>query len=1060
MPLNWDDPKVLAAADSLAKEIGLNGFDELADAPDSFVSDFKSKLEGRLKTKKYNPTASTIFGPKGPMAEFGRGLTDPFIGLGKLAYSALTPASLMSPPPANPFAPSATGVAPRIGEIAPTLGPGAPETPAALKPGFAPSLDEQIAQLMRGAYDNPVMNFLVPKDASTSYKLGVAANFFLPSFLSRILGKGEVAASVSGDLKKTISAPPQVVGSGPTGVIKEGEEKVAERFPQSKSKFLKSAEDLVDERFKNNPDPIPPPQTPAEQIRAEIYPETQINPTIQNADKIGYYEKFKAKTGGIWTQTKELVADSQERVRKLFQDPDIINPSILNHWEREQLMSGRLAARIEEGGAMAEGIARDAIATSQSLGMETESFRGLVNRYMQSIHAPERNAVHGEGAAGLTNEQAQAALDEIAGHPSFGPQVARVANQVWELNRQTLQILKEGGVLDQSTIDNLNKLYPNHVPLQRILPDEANIENALGGRRMDVMGTGLKRAKGSELEINDVLGNVVFNYEQALIRSERNLVNLNFLRAYRANKDLFGDFIREQKPKVIGSSGERPIFEQGNDPQILYMRENGKPIQLYIQDPKLAAALKGIDNQKLPALLRVVGTITRWYSGLATRFNPEFAFSNTIRDLPEIATYLASQKEMGIGAGAAAVKREPRSMLDIVDYLRGKNTEGAKLYHQLKMDGGTTGGMGLSTRKQVGLDMDEIFKRLESNPRKAAHAFVKAVDNWNTIFEDATRLSVYREALGRGLSRERAAFLAKNASINFNKMGTGGPVINALYMFSNASTQGSVKMLRAMRNPKTAAAVIGTVGAATWMVDQWNDSIDPDWRRKTSKSDRFNGLTFVLPSTSGFKYAVIPMSWGIKPIKVAMDYASDAIGGHTNGALDAASGILGSMIEAYNPVGGTDFISTITPSVLDLPIDIARNKAWTGNPIRPDWDEYAPASTRYFKSLEKSQTGRLAIAGTKTLARNGVELSPADVNYAYNQIIGGAGQSASKLVNTVSAIGRGEYPLPRDIPFVSRFYRSKTEEETQFSSGYYEAVRKMKTEQSRMNFYKRKAKGK
>jgi uncharacterized protein YchJ len=114
--------------------------------------------------------------------------------------------------------------------------------------------------------------------------------------------------------------------------------------------------------------------------------------------------------------------------------------------------------------------------------------------------------------------------------------------------------------------------------------------------------------------------------------------------------------------------------------------------------------------------------------------------------------------------------------------------------------GGTTGGFALSTRKQTQINLDKIFRTAQSKPRQAAQKVVEYVDAWNTIFEDSTRLSVYKAALEKGLSKERAAFLAKEASINFNRMGTGGPVINALWMFSNASIQGSAKMLRAMRN--------------------------------------------------------------------------------------------------------------------------------------------------------------------------------------------------------------------------------------------------------------------
>jgi len=92
----------------------------------------------------------------------------------------------------------------------------------------------------------------------------------------------------------------------------------------------------------------------------------------------------------------------------------------------------------------------------------------------------------------------------------------------------------------------------------------------------------------------------------------------------------------------------------------------------------------------------------------------------------------------------------------------------------------------------VKLNIDKIRKINRSNSRKVAHEVAKFFDNYNTLFEDATRLSVYKEALNRGLPKEQAAVLAKEATINFNRKGTRGAHMNALYAFANASAQGSV----------------------------------------------------------------------------------------------------------------------------------------------------------------------------------------------------------------------------------------------------------------------------
>src|SRR3990167_4494821 len=421
--------------------------------------------------------------------------------------------------------------------------------------------------------------------------------------------------------------------------------------------------------------------------------------------------------------------------------------------------------------------------------------------------------------------------------------------------------------------------YKSHVPLNRIMGEADDIGQVLSGRGYDVLGTGIRTSKGSEREVADVLTNVITNYEQAVLRAEKNVVDQATLAFVRNNQDTVGDLLKISKPKAIGETFEGgALFEQTNDPSVLQLYEHGKRVWIKIEDPKLAVALRGVGKEKLPIGLNAVGAFTRLYSGLHTRFNPEFFLSNKIRDLQETAVYLSSQQGVGFKGSLSAVGRDPFSVRDVVNSLRGKETEGASLYQELKELGGTTGGFGLSTRKKVELNVEKMEKIANSKARGVANRLVEYVDNWNEIFEDSTRLSVYKQALSQGLTKDRAAAMAKEASINFNRMGQGGPIINALWMFSNASIQGSTKMLRSLKHPKVLGAVTVTVGGSVAVMNQWNDQVDPEWRNKVSKWDRLNGLPVVIPSTDEkFRYFTVPVSWGLKPIKVMADYAYDAV---------------------------------------------------------------------------------------------------------------------------------------------------------------------------------------
>lgn len=781
-----------------------------------------------------------------------------------------------------------------------------------------------------------------------------------------------------------------------------------------------------------------PVLTPAQRSMAEGMPPPGMTPPptaaepalMENRGVIIPDVVTPAQRGALqkgWAATREFVEDDWLRVKKMQEGANVREGA--DPYTAETLFHGRVGTRVEEAKQAVETIDADLVQTSRKLNVPTDAMAKDIDRYLIARHAPERNAVHGDGAAGITNADAAQAMQQIASSP-HGQEVARIAEQLQEINSRTLDTLLEGRVILPDLYKTLRETYPHHIPLQRIMDDmtdEDAMSVFLGSRPLDVKGTGVIRAKGSSREVADLATNIVSNYEQAILRAEKNRVNLATLTFARDNPTL--GLFEEIKPKAIGKSfdDERILFEKIDDPTVLTLREDGELVYLKINNPNLAVALKGLNRHQAEGVFRVAQVFTRTMSSLATRYNPEFAFTNKIRDLQEAATYALSKSELGAKGAARSVVRDPQSMKAVIDGLRGVQSEGARLYRQMRLDGGTTGGLGLSSRKQVELNLDRIRKVNRSSPRKAADMVLRGIDHWNTIFEDSTRLSVYRSALDGGATREQAARMAKEASVNFNKFGKGGPQINALYMFANASIQGSAKMLRAMKNPKVAAAVTTTTAVAVAATNQWNDSIDPEWRDKVTKWDRINSLPVMLPPSEdgSVNYVSVPVSWGIKPIKVAMDFMVDAMSGRPAAPGTVTTEILTAVLEGYNPAGGTDIMSAATPTLLDLPVELARNKAWHGGQIKPDWDRNAPESIQYFPDLTETTSGRAAVAATEQLSGAGIEISPADVKYAYEFLIGGVGRFATKTGDTAIALAKGESPQLRDVPVASRFLKSR-----------------------------------
>lgn len=760
----------------------------------------------------------------------------------------------------------------------------------------------------------------------------------------------------------------------------------------------------------------------------------------------------------VATKLVENLQDEAVRVKQIIKDKNIKVKDESNPYQKMTLYPGRVQAKIDAAYERSEKLIKDMQSMAKSMGSTLESVRKDVNEYLIARHAPERNAALGEGAAGMTTDEANVRMGQLESGPR-GAKIREFADKAQEINREGLTLLKESGVISEELFNTLTEKYKNHVPLQRVMDDTEDIGAVLGSKGFDVRGTGIKRAKGSSREIHDVLTSIIANYEQSVMRSEKNLVDTATLHLIRDNAEAMKDIATVTHPRAIGrafpENGEaegRVLMEQTNDPSVLQMFEDGKRTWIKFKDPNVAEAFRGVGAEKINSLLKWSRSFVNLYSGLATRFNLDFALPNKIRDLQETAIYLAANKDVGAKGAAKVFMKDPASMKSVIDALRGKDTPGARLYHEMRAEGGTTGGFALSTRKQAELNLQRIERLATSKTQEVVANLMDYVDNWNTLFEDSTRLSVYKTAREKGLSKARAAELAKNASINFNRHGKWGPTINSLYMFANASIQGTAKTFESLKNPKVAAAFATTIAAAVTTTSEWNDWADPDWRDHVTKWDRLNGLPVVVPSTDGTtRYFTIPVSWAAKPFVVMMNYGYDSLTGYEVNPKDFVGNTLAAMVNAYNPVGGTNLTSALVPTIADVFVEVHSNESWSGAKIRNDYDPTAPADVQYFSSLGDTATGRAAISISELLHdKIGFDISPADINYYYEQYSGGAGRAVTKIANTAIGASEGELPPADNFPIFGRFYRERTAEEVgQGAGGDTEKVKELVQQQSR-----------
>lgn len=748
--------------------------------------------------------------------------------------------------------------------------------------------------------------------------------------------------------------------------------------------------------------------------------------------KAKQYNENRSKLQKAWLNIREQVQDRWVKVNKAIKEGGTVTAEN-NPYITETLYHGRLGTRVEAIKDEARTIVFDIQKESKATGLKPEVFTKEVNDYLIAKHAPERNAKLGEGAAGMTDAEAQATVERIEGSKN-GKQIQAVAQKISDLNKETLDILyadgKPWGIITKEQYDAMKSTYKNHVPLNRILDEtgDGDIGSIISGKGLDVRGSGLRRARGSDKEVSDILGNVVANVTQATTRIEKNLVNYDLYKYAVENPNNGWIGVKNRTP--IGKDFEgNMIFKPETGADTLQMIVDGKTKYLQFKDPAMAETVRGVNIERLPPIVSWVGAFSRLLSNLATRFNPEFWVTNKFRDVQDAMIFASSQ-------GKLTARQQLGKQLKlegeraVLDHLRGADTEGAKLYKQMLEDGGTTGGMSLSTKKQVDLDLEKLRTLAASKSRQVLEAVMNKIDQTNEIIENSTRYVVYKQALENGASRREAAYLAKESTVNFNRKGKSGPVINALYMFANASIQGTAKSLKSLRNPKTLAYTVGTLTAATYAINKYNENIDENWRDKVSPYERNGGITVLLPGTNKqgeHNRLVIPIPYSIRFIKGSIDALYDAADPKYSGSNSfgqVMGNITASIADGYNPLGGTDLVSAITPTVADLPEEVIRNKKWSGSKIAPDYDPNLPASRKYFDSLKESSFGKVLIATTKELSdKANIEISPEVANYVFQQLTGGVGQFGQKVFGSASKAIKGEHVPVSEIPFASRFLK-------------------------------------
>ncbi|MBP7517794.1 MAG: hypothetical protein KA768_08160, partial [Desulfobulbus sp.] len=638
---------------------------------------------------------------------------------------------------------------------------------------------------------------------------------------------------------------------------------------------------------------------------------------------------------------------------------------------------------------------------------------------------------------------------------------ADIARKWDALIQRTRETLVEYELEDQETIDSWANAFQHYVPLNR-----EDMDGGKGiGQGFSVKGSSTKGRVGSHRAVSNILANIVLQRERAIVRGEKAAISraLHGLATANPNKDFWSIEIPPTERTVDPVTGmviNKADMGYKNKPNVVvnrFINERGKIEERAVvfeannkRAVRMAEALKNLDTQDLGAILGASAKITRFFSAMNTQYNVVFGPVNLVRDAQAAVLNLSTTPLKD--KKAAVVRRIAGIIPSLYKAVRAENagrplqTEIAKAWREMQLEGGTTGfrDMFADSNERAERLRADILQIKKGKALQSLYAMRQWVSDYNDMLENSTRLAVYMEARAGGISRKRAAQLAKDVTLNFNRKGQVATQAGAMYAFFNAAAQGTEKMYRTLTGPAGKKIITGglLLGAAQTMLlaaAGFEDDEPPEFIRERN---------LIIP-IGDKKYLTVPMPLGFHVIPNLTRVPSEwALRGFKEPGK-AATELIAIFAEAFNPLGNAGFsLQSLAPTPMDPFIALGENKDWTGRPIaKQDFNSLkpTPGHTRARDTAswpsEIVSRGLNLLTGGNEYVPGMLSPTPDQIDYLVGQVTGGVGRETGKLLNTGRALARGEDAPAYRIPFVGRFY-GNSNDVSGVASRYYDNLKR------------------
>ena len=712
--------------------------------------------------------------------------------------------------------------------------------------------------------------------------------------------------------------------------------------------------------------------------------------------------------------------------------------------------------------------------------------------------------INAKDFSGLT-----AISEEITGNPGMDEKACEKyakdfeskhdTDKLWKaINKatgSTLDKLLETGQITKELYSQIKGMYKYYIPLKEWDGVRATDMYDYVEPDQDIVSNPLKQAKGRKTRAGNVLANIASDYESATMLGYKNLCKLRLLNLarnsgtselsvseqwYTKGYDANGNEIWEpasatgftedaahnaqviqdfnDNMRALQKSGDAllhkdvlrlgvPVKKWQEKQHTVRVKEAGREILIYFNgDPRVAQAINGQNNVKLDnAILRVANRLRKWMMLNYTARNINFILRNFARDFFYVNTM--NFVKYGAAFEAKYIANFPKAFAEIcaVEFKGRKVPE----YESFRKNGGMTGYVEVMGYDRYKNEIERIVKKSEGRNLKVGdffHAIGSYIERFNSVIENCSRYTVYKTAKQTGMSELKAIEAAKEASVNFNRRGSGqmGAVwAQNAYFFFNASMQGTENFVSAAnKNRARAAMALGfwvALGYTMRMIGAALSGDDDDSYDNLPDYVRQNNIVLYVPGT-GNKYIMLPLPVELRAIFGLGDMLGQASLGQYKGrdfAGDLAlklTDLLPKSVE-FPDRKRNDDESVVESVAKNLSPDAIRplldaywfnenyfGKRVTGrnayNKHAPEWQKVSYGTSKTIinasRMMNELTGGDYATKGWS----DSMLTNPSALEYLFEQYLGGVGKVLTQSYKSVEGVVNGDLAL-RNIPVLS-----------------------------------------